>query len=226
LENKYVSEYDAVYDNGTDVSRLTRAQSQAQTTARLVEAAGRAVAERGLGAVSVDEIAERAGYSRGAFYANFPNKEAMLLAVLRGHMEGEIREVTALLDEKLAPPALLERLDRWMHETHADADWTLLSAELQLHALRSPAFGEQYTALQHDHRRALAELLTMLFAYAGRALPVDASVLAATIKALVQGLALQNAIRSVDEERIDSMHMTRIIVEALIKTAPTLQDGR
>ncbi len=208
------------------MSRLTRAQSQAQTMARLVEAAGRAVAERGLGAVSVDEIAERAGYSRGAFYANFPDKEAMLLAVLRGHMEGEIRAVRSLFDEKLGPPALIERLEGWMHETHADADWALLSAELQLHALRCPAFREQYDALQRDHRGALAELLAMLFAYAGRALPVGASLLAATIKALVQGLALQNALRSVDEERIDPMQITRLIVQALIKTAPTLQDGR
>ncbi len=184
------------------------------------------MAEHGLGAVSVDEIAERAGYSRGAFYANFPNKEAVLLAVLREHMEGEIREFRLLVDERLGPRALLERLDHWMQETHADADWALLSAELQLHALRSPAFGESYDTLQRDHRRALAELLAMLFAYAGRALPVAASQLAATIKALVQGLALQNALRSDDEERIDPMHMARLIVGALIATAPTLDDAR
>jgi AcrR family transcriptional regulator len=202
------------------MSRLTRAQSQAQTLTRLVEAARHSVAERGLGAVSVDEIAERAGYSRGAFYANFPNKEAVLLAVLREHMEGEIAEVRSLFDEQLEPPALLERLTHWMDGTHAGADWALLSAELQLHALRSPGFREPYDALQRDHRRALGELLALLFAYAGRVLPVDATVLAATIKALVQGLALQNASLSVDEERIDPMRMTRLIVHALIKTAP------
>jgi AcrR family transcriptional regulator len=207
------------------VSRLTRAQSQAQTSARLIEAAGRAVAERGFGAVSVDEIADRAGYSRGAFYANFENKEALLLGVLRAHMESEIAELQALFEETSRTPALLERLEAWMRETHADADWALLSAEMQLHALRSPHFGEQYAALQRDHRGALAEILALLFTRAGRALPVDAGALAATIKALVQGLALQNALHFGDWEAIDAMQMIRLIFQALIKTAPSLGDG-
>ena len=202
------------------MSRLTRAQSQALTTARLVEAAGRVVGERGYGAVSVDEIAERAGYSRGAFYANFQNKEMLLLAVLREHMEGEMRELRSLFTEQLGVSALLERLEDWMHDAHVDTDWALLSAELQLHALRSPAFGEHYAALQRDHRRALGEIIALLFAHAGRALPVDANVLGATVKALVQGLALQNAVRSGDEERIDAMHVIRLVVQALIKAAP------
>lgn len=178
------------------------------------------MAERGFGGVSVDEIAERAGYSRGAFYANFPNKEAALVAVLREHMENEIAEITAILDAPPGSPAVVERLEAWMRASHTDADWALLSAEMQLHALRSAVFGEQYAALQRDHRRALGKILSLLFAHAGRALPADATSLAATIKALAQGLALQNALHTGDEAAVDSMRMIRLVIQALIQTAP------
>jgi AcrR family transcriptional regulator len=202
------------------VSRLTRTESQSRTSDRLIEAARSAVAEHGFGAVSVDRIAERAGYSRGAFYANFDSKEALLLAVLRRHMESEIGELRALFDERLEQPALVQSLERWLRNAHADADWALLSAEMQLHALRSSTFAVEYGALQRDHRRALGDILTRLFASAGRALPIDADVLAATLKALVQGLALQNASRAGNEERIDSMRIIRLVLQALIQIAP------
>ena len=103
-----------------------------------------------------------------------------------------------------------------------DTDWALLSAEMQLHALRSPVFRDQYDALQRDHRRELGKILAILFAHAGRALPVDATLLAATIKALVQGLALQNALRTDDEDAVDIMQMIRLVIQALIMTAPKM----
>lgn len=215
-----VSGYKHVYVSSGPVSRLTRAESQSRTTARLLEAGQRLLAERGFGAVSVDQIADRAGYSRGAFYANFENKEALLLTVLRRHMEGEIGELRSLFADSPDQPTLVERLERWMSEAHADADWALLSAELQLHASRSPAFAEQYGLLQREHRRALGDILARLFANAGRTLPIDAVVLAAIVKALMQGLALQNASRAGDEERIDSTQVIRLVMQALIQTAP------
>ena len=62
--------------------RLTREESKELTRLRLIEAAERLFIRRGFDDASVDEISEMAGYSRGAFYSNFDNKEQVFLAVI------------------------------------------------------------------------------------------------------------------------------------------------
>ena len=52
------------------------------TRVRLIEAAERIFIRKGFEDASVDEISEMAGFSRGAFYSNFENKEQMFLAVV------------------------------------------------------------------------------------------------------------------------------------------------
>ena len=49
---------------------------------RLIEAAERLFIRRGFDNASVEEISEAAGYSRGAFYSNFDDKEQVFLAVI------------------------------------------------------------------------------------------------------------------------------------------------
>ena len=55
--------------------RLTREESKDVTRMRLVEAAERLFIRKGFDEASVEDISETAGYSRGAFYSNFENKE-------------------------------------------------------------------------------------------------------------------------------------------------------
>ena len=62
--------------------RLTREESKELTRLRLIEAAERLFIRRGFDDASVEEISEMAGYTRGAFYSNFDNKEQVFLAVI------------------------------------------------------------------------------------------------------------------------------------------------
>src|SRR5262249_40586210 len=55
---------------------------RAKTRQRLVKAAVEAIAEKGLHATTLDEIAERAGLTKGAIYDNFRSKEELFLAVI------------------------------------------------------------------------------------------------------------------------------------------------
>jgi AcrR family transcriptional regulator len=55
---------------------------RAATRQRLVEAAAEAIGEKGFHAVTLDQIAARAGLTKGAVYDNFPSKEALFLAVV------------------------------------------------------------------------------------------------------------------------------------------------
>jgi len=60
---------------------MTRAEQQERTRERLLDAAAEAFAEHGVDGASIDDIAARAGFSRGAFYSNFRDKTELLIAL-------------------------------------------------------------------------------------------------------------------------------------------------
>ena len=62
--------------------RLTRKERQARTRSSLIDSAGHVFSERGMEHASIDEVAEHAGFTKGAFYANFKSKEELFLAML------------------------------------------------------------------------------------------------------------------------------------------------
>jgi len=62
--------------------RLAREQIREQTVAGLLDAAAELFAERGVNGTSVEQIAERAGCSRGAFYGDFSGKRDLIVALL------------------------------------------------------------------------------------------------------------------------------------------------
>lgn len=62
------------------IERPKQRRSQ-QTLLRLLDAAEALIAEKGIGDVSVPDIARRAGSSVGGFYARFRDKNALLLAL-------------------------------------------------------------------------------------------------------------------------------------------------
>lgn len=78
--------------------RLSRAEQQQLTRARLLAAAAEVFAEHGFGGASLDAIATRAGYTRGAVYSNFADKAEILIALID-------REAEAFRTERL--PMLL-----------------------------------------------------------------------------------------------------------------------
>jgi len=207
------------FSMASNIKRLTRAQAKEETIQRLIESAGRVVALRGFGGATVDEIAEGAGFSRGAFYSNFDSKEALLLLLLKAHVEEEIHELEELLDGATDVADFVGHLEAWAAGYHREADWALLSAEMQLHALRNAEFALEYEGFQNAHRVALANVLERVFAVFGKQSPLPPVVLAATVKALAQGLALQNAVRGDGGPAIDAPGTIKSLLQALIEGA-------
>jgi len=172
-------------------TRLSRDETQAQTRERLLESARREVARRGA-AASVRDIAEAAGYSQGALYANFGSKEAILLELMRRHMREEADGLAAILDAAGGGDALVG-LEHWAETLNRDADWSMLAIELQLHANRSETFAAEYDAVYAAHRQALGDLVERLFAMLGLVPPGDPVEIATGFMALTHGLALGRA---------------------------------
>jgi AcrR family transcriptional regulator len=115
--------------------RLTREESKEVTRARLIEAAERLFIRKGFDDASVEEISEAAGYSRGAFYSNFDDKEQVLLAVI------DRRRPKALCDEYQDPSGSTElaAVREWFSNQWRLKDFMALRVEFSRRAIRDRA---------------------------------------------------------------------------------------
>jgi AcrR family transcriptional regulator len=63
--------------------RRPKGNKRERTRAQLIDAAAAVIGERGWDRTSLDEVARRAGMSRGAIYGNFKDREELFLAVVQ-----------------------------------------------------------------------------------------------------------------------------------------------
>lgn len=71
---------------------MSRKESAARTRAKLVETARELICDRGLDAVTVDEITERSGVAKGTFYAYFKRKEDIVFELSKDVFDDILRE--------------------------------------------------------------------------------------------------------------------------------------
>jgi AcrR family transcriptional regulator len=202
------------------VPRLNREESQARTRDLLVQAARDEIVRKGFAQATVRDIADAAGFSQGAFYSNFPSKEAILLEVVRRHQTEERAKIEAVLGDAPARAAdTMQGIERWAATINADPGWAILAVELQLQALRSPSFALGYNELNREHFEALGALITRLFDLLGKAVPGDPVDVAAGFIALGRGMALLS-------QQGDAGRIGRIVVtflNAVIASAKTVR---
>ena len=97
--------------------RMTRAESQAQTRSQLVKTARQLFFEDGYHPTSLEKVADAAGFSKGAVYSNFRNKDELCIAVLdevRAQRLAEILDIMAKPDTSSRVEAL-QRMGRTGH---------------------------------------------------------------------------------------------------------------
>ena len=107
----------------------------------LLDAAADAFSEAGFGHATVEQICERAGYSRGAFYSNFDSLDELFFAMW------EQRSASMLADLRLATESITAGNTVDIHAAVArivavvpvDPQWYRINAEFTAHALRNPA---------------------------------------------------------------------------------------
>lgn len=185
----------------TGRKRLSRQEAQLQTRERLIEAARSLFVQHGFAGTSLRDIAEEAGYSQGAFYSNFTCKEAVLLELLKRHIDLDDDKIATIVEDRnLTVDAMMDALQMWFEQLERDRTWSILTIELQLHALRSPTFAKSYAGFWQEHERRVSELVTRTFARLGKAPPAPAEQLAAGLAALANGLVVQES--SVRSSRI------------------------
>ena len=177
--------------------RLTREESRARTRDRLLAAATALFSERGVSGASVEQIAERAGYSRGAFYSNFADKQELVLALLEQRTRREYEEVKDLGNEGDSLTARMDALRAWHRERAQHLrSWLTLRTELWLYALRTDDrdLREGLADRERFARHALAGGLAQAFDQADVPPPADIRQLALIVHALEDGLLIQRLI--------------------------------
>lgn len=175
------------------MARLNRQESQLLTRRLLRSAARSEFAARGVGAASIDRITEAAGFSRGAFYANYKSKRELLLELLAEDHEQEITVWKTLVEEAPDIDAVLPELERRFNDYAKRRDSWMLSAELQLEAERDPEFGAVYLDSNRTLLSKLTGLIESLQDKAGRAGRVDAEIIAAALRSLSIGLMFESS---------------------------------
>jgi AcrR family transcriptional regulator len=143
--------------------RLTREESQAKTRATLIAVGRKHFLRYGLGGAVAEKIAEDAGYSRGALYANFDGKEDLFLAVLREEQASRLNMFRSILREEPSGKKRLRKMRDTIADTFTNRDWIVLRAEFEAGALRSErirkVFVEMHRLQIHDGVELVKDLL-------------------------------------------------------------------
>lgn len=175
--------------------RRSRAEQQAATRAALVVAAVEVLAERGFHGTTVEEVTARAGFTRGAFYSNFADKEDLVGAVLDARATREVADIAPLVAGAATPADLVAALRaRGGDHGRDDVTWRRVMAELRLHALRSPSLRERLAAWEAQQRAGYRAGLELVLTRAGIPLPADPDLLALMVQVLDDGIALHHEI--------------------------------
>lgn len=170
--------------------RLSREDSRGQTTQRLLDAAQKLIARKGLDAASVENIAAAAGYSRGAFYSNFSSKDDLFIELLRRDHQKTTAELTALRTSELSVEQVqLRARDIYAHmfrDNESFMNWT----EARMMAARDARFRIKLEALMAEKRGQIAAFIQYFHDRIGAAPAMPAEKLAMGFMSLAEGVRL------------------------------------
>lgn len=133
--------------------------SRSETTRPLImEAAKRLIARHGFAAVSMRQIAAETGKQVGALYSYVPDKQALLLELMRSHMVA-LLDAAAQLDLETDPGTALETFTRFHIGFHLARPEDVFVAYMELRNLEPENF-KTISALRHQYEDVLSGILT------------------------------------------------------------------
>jgi AcrR family transcriptional regulator len=190
--------------------RLTRKEKQAHTRTCLMQAAAKVFAKRGLQQASIDEVAEEAGFTKGAFYANFKNKEELFLAMLDERFAERLAEIERVVGSDDAPEEQARQAgDDFTRAVVADQEWERLFFEFSAYAARNEDFRQELVTRYRSLRSRVADAYRERAERAGFTAPVSLDQISLMTFAMAKGVALEKLLEpeAVDDELYGTMLM-------------------
>ena len=169
------------------LQRLTPERRRELTRTALIEAAAEVFSKRGFQAASLEEIAEAAGFTRGAIYSNFGGKEDLLIAVLDLLTEQQLAAFSDMIeresDDRTAAAGAI-----WSN-TQREQRLPILSLEMRAHAMRNPEFRKRLAQSERKHQEQIARFIEQVAEREHRPLSLPARELADMLRAFSDGLS-------------------------------------
>ena len=179
--------------------RLTRKEKQAHTRACLMHSAAKLFTKRGLEQASIEDVAEDAGFTKGAFYANFRSKEELFLAMLDERFGERIEEIEHVIaGEGSATEKARRAGDDFAQMLAADPEWERLFFEFTAYAGRNDEFRQELMTRYHTMRDRVAAALRARGGESSRAGAIPYDRIAMMTCAMANGYALERMLEGDD----------------------------
>lgn len=173
------------------VEKLTRERRRQQTRDVLIAAATEVFARRGFEGAALEEIAETAGFTRGAIYKNFDDKEDLFFAVT-DRLNEQVIEAFRTMAPDIASPDdwdIARLADLWRASVGGDAeDLFAIGKEYELYVLRNPDARPRAVAHRRRQRDLVASFIDEVAEQSGMTLRLPSATLAAIVLAAADGL--------------------------------------
>jgi len=138
-------------------------ESRAATRQAILKTARHRFALDGFGGTSIDAIAAEAGFSKGAVYSNFENKEQLFIEVVKSYRDDLLASVMPLFKGKPTHAETVDRLAKWADRLANGGKWTFLTLEYARHAGADSKQKEAQTALLRENWLLVGEQLRPMF---------------------------------------------------------------
>ncbi len=211
--------------------RLTRAEAQAQTRRRVMNAAADVFGERGFRAASLYDVAERAGHTIGAVYSNFAGKDDLFRALMVERLRLVEAEL-AVAASRWQPGGVdtgsrEQRIERALDQIAASESlvpplWWRLLYEYRSYAAADPDAWAELAALEGRCRELIARQIEAFAGAFGTVLPRSPMELAELTTALTDGL---RAAHAEGRSSMTSAEGLRLVIKALIDLSERTEQG-
>ena len=172
--------------------RLSRLERKTRTRGELIRAARVVFLRRGFHGASVDEIAEEAGYTKGAVYSNFASKDDLYLAVLQAHYEQRTDAYVEMMRDEASFDDAIRAVGRFMADADAsEPDWLPTLAEFVAHAARDESLRRSYAQVRERFLAAIADVIQALCERHGLVLRVPPLEAARASSVLARGYSAE-----------------------------------
>lgn len=202
-------------------TRLTRKEQQARTRCLLLRSATSVLAAKGLQRASIDDITSHAGFTKGAFYANFKSKEDLFLVMLDEHFADRLDAIERLTSDAEDLAAQAERVGQdFAAALRGDEEWSRLFHEFATHAMRHESFRLEFAARNTTLRERIAAIYERRAGEMGIVPGVSADVIARMTFAMAHGVAMEHLLDPATPDELFGVMLRIFFTGILTESTP------
>jgi AcrR family transcriptional regulator len=188
----------------------TQSEKSERTRTKILDAALQVLLQRGYAAASTIRIVEDAGVSRGAMLHHFPNRAALMAALLRRVLEAREQAFNRALEGAAGPGGVAAIIDAFWAAVSAEEAF-IPWLELTVAARTDPSLREVLAVAAEDIESVVEENFRRLFNVDQA--PETARLVPALGISTLQGLAMSALVRHKPERTAAVLSMVKAIAQ-------------